>query len=385
MTRSAVALLVVAMAGAVQSSAAAQTPDAAGLAGRWAINRTLSQFPAEVGFAVDWIPPGGLDPGGRGGRAAAPAVTPGGLILPESEDDAKRVQQLTAEVKTPSTRLWITDAPALVTITDDQGRMRSFHPEGRDEILQLDGVPVTVNAKREAGRLLVLYKVEPGREIRYTYARGAAPGQLVVDAQFLERGLGDAVRRIYEPAAPSDSMLVPHTAPAATPAGGEFAAPSRPDATGSAPAPGRPPEPFNQQPDAELRRLTSLGVVVEGLTPQAAACGVSQDPIAAAVSKRLTDAGFKVVRDSDEDSYLYVHVMTTTISANFCVSRYDVFIYTHTTATLSYQDKPVLVQVQLLHKGGLTGGAPAAHGEGVVKGVQDYVDQFVTRIRDANK
>ena len=126
-------------------------------------------------------------------------------------------------------------------------------------------------------------------------------------------------------------------------------------------------------------------MVVEGLTPQAAACGVSQDPIAAAVSKRLTDAGFKVVRDSDEDSYLYVHVMTTTISANFCVSRYDVFIYSHTTATLSYQDKPVLVQVQLLHKGGLTGGAPAAHGDGVVKGVLDYVDQFVTRIRDANK
>jgi len=386
MRRSAVALLVVALAAAVHPSVAAQAPDAASIAGRWAIDPAQSQFPSEVGFPIDWVAPDVVDPGGRGGRGGGRPVTPGGIVLPESEDDAKRVQQLTAEARTPSTRLWIIEAPALVTMTDDQGRMRSFHPDGRDEIMQLAGVPVTVNARREFGRLVVLFKVGPGREIRYTFSRAAGAGQLVVDVQFLERGRGDAVRRIYGPAAPSDSMLVPRAAPASTPAaGGEFAAPSRPDAGGGLPAAGRPPEPFNQQPDAELRRLTSLGVVVEGLTPQAAACGVSQDPIAAAVSKRLTDAGFKVVRDSDEDSYLYVHVMTTSISANFCVSRYDVFIYSHTTATLSYQDKPVLVQVQLLHKGGLTGGAPAAHGDGVVKGVQDYVDQFVTRIREANK
>jgi hypothetical protein len=126
-------------------------------------------------------------------------------------------------------------------------------------------------------------------------------------------------------------------------------------------------------------------VVVEGLTAQAAACGVSQDPITAAVTKRLTDAGFKVVRDSDEDSYVYVQVMTSSISNNFCVSRYDVTIYSHTTATLSYQDRPVLAQVQLLRKGGLTGGAPAVHGAGVVKGVEDYLDQFITRIAAANK
>jgi len=385
MTRSAVALIVVAVASAVHPSILAQAPDAASLAGRWALNRTLSQFPSEVGFPVDWVAPDAVEPG-AGGRGGRRAVTPSGIILPESEDDAKRVQELTAEVRTPSARLWINEAPPLITITDDQGRMRSFHADARDEILQLEDVPVTVNARREAGRLLVVYRVGPGREIRYTYSRGSSPGQLVVDVQFLEHGRGGVVRRVYEPAAPSDSMLVPRPAPSRTSSGGEFPAPLRPD-TGAAglPAAGRPPEPFNQQPDAELRRLNNLGVVVEGLTPQAAACGVSQDPIASAVSKRLTDAGFKVVRDSDEDSYLYVHVMTTTISANFCVSRYDVFIYSHTTATLSYQDKPVLVQVQLLHKGGLTGGAPAAHGDGVVKGVLDYVDQFVTRIRDANK
>src|SRR4051794_20310277 len=54
MTRSAVALVVVALAAALHPSIAAQSPDAPSIAGRWAINRTQSQFPSEVGFAVEW-------------------------------------------------------------------------------------------------------------------------------------------------------------------------------------------------------------------------------------------------------------------------------------------------------------------------------------------
>jgi len=70
---------------------------------------------------------------------------------------------------------------------------------------------------------------------------------------------------------------------------------------------------------------------------------------------------------------------------NWIVSRYDAFLYTHTTATLAYQKTPVLVQVSLLHKGGLAGGASATHADAVLRGVQEYVDQFATRIHDANK
>jgi hypothetical protein len=39
----------------------------------------------------------------------------------------------------------------------------------------------------------------------------------------------------------------------------------------------------------------------------------------------------------------------------------------------------------LLHKGGLAGGSPAAHADGVLKSVLEYLDQFTTRIREANK
>ena len=146
-----------------------------------------------------------------------------------------------------------------------------------------------------------------------------------------------------------------------------------------------PAQTYHQQPDVELKGLTKLGIVVEDLSPQAAACGLSQGTLETAVSKRLSDAGFRVLRNSDEDTYVYVNVITTSLSTGLCVSRYDAFLYTHTTAKLSYQVTPVLVQVSLLHKGGIAGGASAAHAEGVLRGVQEYIDQFASRIRDANK
>lgn len=338
------------------------------------MNREWSQFPREIGFGADWVSAAGSGrgssaSGGRGRRGSGGGAASGFPTRLESEDDARRVQQLTAEVRNPPAHLTIVDTPAAITFTDDLGQARTFHPDGKEEALQLDGVPVEVTAKREAGRLVVLYKVEEGRELRYTYSRAASPSQLVVDVQFVERGGGSTVRRIYEPASATDL-------PAAA------AAPSRAIAA----SPDRlPTQTFNQQPDAELKGLTKLGVVVEDLSPQAAACGLSQSALETAVSKRLSDAGFTVRRNSDEDTYVYVNVISSSLSTGLCVSRYDAFLYSHTTATLSYQPSPVLVQVSLLHKGGIAGGAPAAHADSVLRGVQDYVDQFATRIRNANK
>jgi len=92
-----------------------------------------------------------------------------------------------------------------------------------------------------------------------------------------------------------------------------------------------------------------------------------------------------VRRNADDDTYVYVDVITTTPSAGLCVSRYDAYLYTHTTAKLSYGDSPVLVQVSLLHKGGIAGGGAGAHADGVLRSLQDYTDQFASRIRTANK
>jgi hypothetical protein len=292
---------------------------------------------------------------------------------------------LTAEVRTPSARQTIVDTPAAVTVIDDQGRSRTFHPNGKEESLQLDSVPVVVTATRDAGRLVVRYQVEEGRELRYTYSRSATPRQLVVTVQFVERGNGGEIRRVYEPATAADTLAASAGAGSRATQGagttaGDGGRPLLAASTGAAPA-----QTMNQQPGAELKGIKKLGVVIEELSSQAAACGLTQGALEAAVSKRLTDAGLTVIRNSDQDTYVYVNVITSSVSTGLCVSRYDAFLYTYTTATLSYQPAPVLVQVSLLHKGSIAGGGPAAHADAVVRGVQQYVDQFVTSIRDANK
>ena len=362
---------------------AQDTSPPADYAGRWTLDRELSQFPREIGFSADFLSAGGpgtasTSSGGRDRRGGGGGGGGGGnrafAVPRESQEDAVRVLQLTAEVRNPSVHLTIVDTPAAVTITDDQGKSRTFHPNGKEKELQLSGVTVGVIATREAGRLVVLYQVEQGRELRYTYSHSASPAQLIVDVQFVERGGGDEVKRIYQPTSATETLAAGASPSPVT---------AKPDA--GLPALSTSAQTFNQQPDAELKGLTKLGVVVEDLSPQAAACGLNQGTLETTVSKHLTDAGFTVVRNSDEDTYLYINVNTASVSTGLCVSRYDAFLYTHTTAKLSYQGTPVLVQVSLLHKGGLAGGAPAAHAEGVLRGVQEYVDQFATRIRDANK
>lgn len=145
-----------------------------------------------------------------------------------------------------------------------------------------------------------------------------------------------------------------------------------------------PPVLARQKLDAELKGITTVGVVVEDLSSQAAGCGLKQDAIEAAASKILSDSGLKVVRNSDNDTYVYLNVQTATVPDGLCVSRYDVYLYTHTTTKLSYQAMPVLVQVSLIHEGGLAGGSASGHGATVVRSLMQYVDQVAARVRRAN-
>ncbi|HEY2905175.1 MAG TPA: hypothetical protein VGJ29_04690, partial [Vicinamibacterales bacterium] len=232
------------------------------------------------------------------------------------------------------------------------------------------GVSVGTIAKWEnGGRLAVLYHVAEGRDLRVTYSnvQNVNPPQLQVDTEFVERGGHEKIARVYERAGAAEVPSEAIASPAAQPA--------------NAPP---PPPAVAQGADVELKGLVNIGVVVEDLGGQAISCGLRQDAIDAVVSKSLTDAGLKVRRNSDEDTYIYVDILTSSLSTGVCVSRYDVFLYSHTTATLSYQRTPALVEVSLLHKGGIAGGAPAAHTDGVMRGIKENVDQFAARIRDAS-
>jgi hypothetical protein len=363
-SRAAIAGALVALPVLICAPLSAQSPT--DLTGSWTLNRQSSQLPQEVGFSASFIPAepaGGAD---RGGRRRG--------IQSETQEDASRVRFLTDEVRLPPERLTIEVTPALVTITPDPGAPRTVQPGRRDQEVKIGPIAAITNASWDGIRLLVVYEAGAGRQIRYSYSAGQNMS-LIVDVEFIEgRASGDKVRRVYEKAAaappPSTAAAPRDVAPPST---------SRP----ASPAPG--PAAVDQRPAASLKGLTRLGVVIEGLGADAAKCGLKQEALEMAVTKRLTDAGLRVVRDSDDDTYLYVNVNTVTVSAALCVSRYDVTLYSHAAAQLAHTASPVLLQVELLHKGGLAGEAPAAHADGVSKNVLEYVDQFTTRIRDANK
>jgi hypothetical protein len=370
--------LVTAVAAGVLLPALADAQGAASpLGGVWTLNRSLSEWPPEIGFNVNWIPPSSNGTGentgstgsgrgrrgsGGGGRGAA-----GSFSIPrESYEDARRVQLLTTEARNPPLRLMIVDTPSALTITNEHGQSRVLHPNGREESFDVENVPMFATTKRDGDRLVVAYRVGQGREVRYTYSHSANPSRLIVEVQFLEQGMGDKARRIYEPGVETDTV----SSTAASP-------------TQSAAQP--PPEIFDQRPGAELNGIKNVGILVEDLSSQAASCGLNHDGIEAALSKRLTDAGFTVRKNSDEDTYVYINVMTTIPVTGTCVTRYDAFLYTHATAKLTYRDQPVLVQVSLMHRGGIGSSAPAAHSAAVTRGLENHIDLIVMQIRDANK
>ena len=362
---------------ALATSVAAGAQPVSALAGVWTLNRSLSEFPADIGFNPAWMRASSADgqssepsrgSGGRGTRGRQGATAAPFAARPESYEDARVVQLLTADVRNPSARLTIVDTLSAVTITNELGQSRTLHPDGRQESIELQGVAIGVTSKRDGDRLVVVYRAGQDREIRYTYSSSPNPSRLEVDVQFLEHGAGDKARRVYDAGAAAQTLASVGGAP--TPAGSS----SQPTAAS-----------VDQRPGAELRGLRSLGILVEDLSAQAVACGLNRDAIESALSKPLADGGFTVRRNSDDDTYVYVNVMTSSLPGGTCVSRYDAFLYTHGTATLSYRDRPVLVQVSLMHRGGIGTSAPAAHASAVVRGLVGFVDLFVTQIHDANK
>ena len=373
-------------------TASAQTTN---LAGRWLLNRDASQFPPEMGFTPDWFTNAGggarggggasvPSGGGRGGRRGGSTAPGGGYRGTfESDDDTKRVRQLTADARNPSLHLTIAETADSTTITDDSGQALTFYADGRHEELQLGGLSVGATARRVADHLEVIYDVERDRTLRYTYSR-STPNRIVVDVQFVEHGKnGDHATRVYDMA--SDANGSPTTT-ASSNAGKPDAMPAAGAAKSAAPSEARPPSgTVALEPGAELKGVKNIGLVVDASGPQAVACGLNQEALGTALSRRLTGAGLNVRLNADEDTYVYVNVMTSHASNDLCVSRYDVFLYTHTTAPLSYHATPVLVQVSLLHQGGLAGGPAATHPDAVQKGLEQYVDLFLARIGDANK
>ena len=351
------------------------------LGGVWTLNRTASELPREIGFNAEWLQQqssgqsdSGAAPangGGRGRRGSSGGGGRGGAFsMPrESYDDSRRVQFLTGEARNPPTRVIVVDTPSAITMTNELGQSRTLHPTGREEEVEVGGVPLLATTHRDGDKLVVLYTVDKDRQVRYTYTPSASPAQLIVDIEFLQHGNSDKAKLVYGPGVETNTSTT-----AAAPAGVPASQPATPTPPGT-----------DTRPGAELRGLKAIGILVEDLGPQAQSCGLSHDALESALAKKFSDAGFTVQRNSDEDTYLYVNIQTSTLAGGVCVSRYDAFLYTHATATLSYREQPALVQVSLIHRGGIGSSAPAGHAGAVIRALEGYADVMVSQIRSANQ
>jgi hypothetical protein len=187
--------------------------------GDWTLNRAASDFPTEVGFDPDWQDSGSATPGrggssgggrsggggrggrgGGGGRSGASGAVSSTKPRFESEDDVKKIRQLADEVKNAPPTLTITQTDTAITMTFGRAPTRTFHPNGKEETLQLDAGGVGVVTKWDAAQLVIRLLVEKDRELRYTLSGGAESGQLVLQAQFAEKNRGDVIRRVYDDA-----------------------------------------------------------------------------------------------------------------------------------------------------------------------------------------
>jgi hypothetical protein len=379
-TLSAAAVLIAAMC----VGAAAQQPSNAPLNGVWTLNRSLSEFPNEIGFNLDvQTSPDGAPPatpsgrGRRGGGGDNRGASGPFSGRRESFEDGQRKQLITSEARNPPVRLMFVDNGAAVVVTNELGQSRTMHPSGRPDSIDVQGVAFQVTSQREADRLVATYQIEQDRQVRYTYAPSAeTPRRLSVQVEFIERGtVGDKATRVYEFGTDSGSVAANRPASALPPGGG-----------GSASSRNEPArETFDQRPGAEFRGIKDVGILVEDLGPEAQQCGLKHDALEDSLSKRLAGGGLNVRRNSDEDTYLYVNIITTATPTGSCVSRYDAFLYTHGTAKLSYREQPVLVQVSLMHRGGISASGIASHAAAVSRGLEGYVDVFLTQIANANK
>jgi len=195
----------------------AEHPD---LSGTWTLNGGQSDMPAEVGFDPDWHDSestsagstgggrssggggggggrgGGRGSGGGGGRAGGSGPIATNF---ESEDDAKKIRELMAEAKDPSASLTITQTDGAIAIADVNGRVRTYHPNGKEETVRLaSGGGLGAVTTWGPANLSVRYLVEKNRELRFTFARAAGVRQLLVTTQFADHGRGQIIKRVYE-------------------------------------------------------------------------------------------------------------------------------------------------------------------------------------------
>jgi hypothetical protein len=137
--------------------------------------------------------------------------------------------------------------------------------------------------------------------------------------------------------------------------------------------------------DRPLQGMSTFGLVVEGLTPGSAACGLTENLIR---DSFLYPVSFSRVRIDLNDSaglpFIYMNVGTINTD-NGCVSIVIASVFYFQSTTLSISNKSINAEIRLWNRGGLEIGPTYSHAQQVRVRLEDYSKAFVTEWNLANK
>ena len=198
--------------GEARSGARAQEPAASrpALGGVWQLNRELST-PAGGGPGVDTgrrgSGLGGGMGGGRGGGMGGPGGRGGGMGGPggggrggpgggaPNEEAMQAMRDTMHELLQPATRLTIVQHDDTVSFTDDQGHVRKFVANGKDEKHQLQSATLETKSAWKDGKLVIQWETGRGPTVVRSYRVDAELHRLVVETSMKGgRGAGGGDR-----------------------------------------------------------------------------------------------------------------------------------------------------------------------------------------------
>ncbi len=196
---------------AQRESPAAQT----NMAGAWELNREASS-PTPAGIGPD---PGagghGGHPGGGRGGFGGPGMGgmgghggPGGAGTQPDKQEMQRMRDLTHEVLVAPTRLVISQDGDVVSFTDDEGRVRRYTANGKEERHQLTSGTVETKTRWEDGALVMELEIPHGMKLSRHFAVAVAGDakQLVVSTEIAGGDRGSPggkhspLKAVYDPA-----------------------------------------------------------------------------------------------------------------------------------------------------------------------------------------
>jgi hypothetical protein len=159
------------------------------LGGLWQLNRDLSAPAGGAGGEMG--APGGGGRGGRGGgggmggpgggmgRGGGGRGGPGGG--PPNQEDMQRMRDVMRELMQPAARLTIVQREDTISFTDDQGRVRKFVANGKDEKHQLDAATIETKSRWKDGTLVIEWETGRGPTVIRSYRVDPSVNQLVIE------------------------------------------------------------------------------------------------------------------------------------------------------------------------------------------------------------